>query len=196
MKQTAQLLVFVFSILLLITTPAVYAHTGVGSVTGFGAGFLHPLSGFDHLLAMVAVGLWAAQLGRNAVWMVPSTFVSVMILGSILGITGFHLPYIETGILVSILVLGIFIMLALKLPLVISMLVVGLFALFHGHAHGTEMPIAIGGLFYSMGFAGATALLHLSGIALGVTAQKLSMEKVTRFAGIAITVSGFYLMFS
>jgi urease accessory protein len=196
MKQTAQSLAFVSSVLLLITTQAVYAHTNVGPVTGFGAGFLHPLSGFDHLLAMVAVGLWAAQMGRNAVWMVPITFVSVMILGGILGIAGFHLPYIETGILVSILFLGVFITLALRLPLIISMLVVGIFAIFHGYAHGTEMPIAIGGLFYSMGFAGATALLHLSGIAMGVTAQKLSMEKVTRFAGVVITMSGFYLIFS
>jgi len=197
MKQiTTPLLALMSSIGLLLISNAVYAHTGVGLVTGFGTGLLHPISGVDHLLAMVAVGLWAAQLGKKAVWIVPSAFVSVMILGGVLGINGFHVPYIETGILVSVLILGIFIALALQLPLTISVLVVGLFALFHGHAHGTEMSTAIGGLFYVAGFACATALLHLSGIMLGWGFQKLSMDRITRFAGVAITMSGFYLIFS
>jgi len=197
MKQTVTPLFSLMSAIgLLLISNAVYAHTGVGLATGFGAGLLHPIGGFDHLLAMVAVGLWAVQMGKKAVWIVPSAFVSIMILGGVLGISGFYIPYIETGILASVLVLGLLITFAWKLPLTLSVLVVGLFAIFHGHAHGTEMPVAMGGLFYSVGFACATALLHLSGIALGMMAQKLSMEKVTRFAGVAITMSGCYLLFS
>jgi urease accessory protein len=195
MKQiSTPLFTLIFGMMWLFISNAVYAHTGVGAVSGFSAGFLHPIGGFDHLLAMIAVGLWAAQMGKKAVWMVPSAFVSVMILGGLLGMSGFYLPYIETGILASVFVLGVFIMLALKLPLTVSVLVVGLFAIFHGHAHGAEMPVEMGGLLYSVGFACATALLHLSGIGLGVLAQRLSMEKVTRFAGLAIVASGVYLV--
>lgn len=180
---------------LLVSTSAL-AHTGVGSTTGFSAGFTHPIGGMDHLLAMIAVGLWAAQMGSRAVWAVPSAFVSVMVVGGALGISGIHIPYIEAGILVSLLVLGILIALAWRLSLVVSMLLVGLFALFHGHAHGAEMPMVLEGISYSGGFALATALLHLAGIGLGVVLQKWSAEKVTRFAGVAITVSGFYLAFA
>lgn len=195
MTQTTKLLAL-SSTLLLLTTQVVYAHTGVGLTTGFNVGFLHPIGGFDHLLAMVAVGLWSTQRDRNAILMLPVTFIGIMILGGILGMAGFHLPYVETGILVSILILGIFTALALKLSLTVSMLVVGCFALFHGHAHGTEMPLIIDGLFYSIGFASATALLHLSGIALGITFQKFSIEKVTRFVGVTITMSSFYWLFT
>ncbi|NOQ52248.1 MAG: hypothetical protein GQ578_08560 [Desulfuromonadaceae bacterium] len=169
------------------------AHTGVGGTTGFGSGFGHPIGGADHLLAMLAVGLWAAQMAGRAIWAIPSAFVIVMILGGILGISGIPAPYVEEGILLSVLVLGILIATAFKFPLAISALIVGIFAVFHGHAHGTEMPLAIGGLSYSIGFSIATVLLHAFGIAIGVALQKLNIEKVVRFAGGAIAISGIYL---
>jgi urease accessory protein len=172
------------------------AHTGVGQTTGFAAGFIHPVGGADHLLAMIAVGLWATQMRGRAVWAVPGTFVIMMIAGGALGMSGVHIPYIEQGILVSVLVLGVLIAGAFKLPLAISGLLVGIFALFHGHAHGAEMPIDIGAVSYSAGFALATALLHAVGILAGTGMRKLNIEKFTRLAGCAIALSGVYLAVS
>ena len=173
-----------------------FAHTGVGQTTGFMHGFGHPVGGADHILAMVAVGLWAAQIGGRALWVVPCTFVSIMVLGGILGFSGVHAPFVEEGILVSILILGILIAGAFKLPLVYSSLLVGIFAIFHGHAHGAEMPESIGAASYAVGFALATAMLHLAGIGLGMLMKKINMQTVTRFAGAAIAVSGIYLAIS
>lgn len=172
------------------------AHTGTGQSTGFSAGFIHPAGGTDHLLAMLAVGLWAAQMGGRAAWAVPGTFVSMMIAGGVLGMSGVHMPYMEAGIVVSVLVLGVLIAGAFKLPLVISGMVVGIFAVFHGHAHGAEMPIAVGAVSYSAGFALATALLHAAGILAGTGLRKLNIEKITRFAGGAIALGGIYLAVS
>lgn len=169
------------------------AHTGVGETTGFMHGFGHPIGGADHLLAMVAVGLWAAQVGGRALWVVPCTFVGVMIIGGILGFTGVPVPFIEQGILLSVLILGVLIAGAFKLPLVYSALIVGLFAIFHGHAHGAEMPVALGAASYTFGFALATALLHLSGIGLGMLVSRINLPAVTRFAGGAIALGGVYL---
>ena len=173
-----------------------FAHTGVGQITGFMHGFGHPVGGADHILAMVAVGLWAAQIGGRALWVVPCTFVSIMVLGGILGFSGVLVPFVEEGILVSILILGILIAGAFKLPLVYSSLLVGIFAIFHGHAHGAEMPESIGAASYAVGFALATAMLHLAGIGLGMLMKKINMQTVTRFAGAAIAVSGIYLAIS
>lgn len=170
-----------------------FAHTGVGQTSGFIAGFSHPLGGVDHLLAMIAVGLWAAQMGGRAVLIVPGAFVSMMIVGGVLGMSGIHVPYIEEGILVSVFVLGILIAGAFRLPLVISGILVGVFAVFHGHAHGAEIPIAIGAVSYSASFALATALLHAVGILAGIGLRKLNIEKITRFAGCAIALGGIYL---
>lgn len=169
-----------------------FAHTGVGQTSGFIAGFSHPVGGADHLLAMIAVGLWAAQMGVRAVLAMPGAFVSMMIVGGVLGMSGVHVPYIEEGILISVLVLGVLIAGAFRLPLAISGILVGIFAVFHGHAHGAEMPIAIGAVSYSAGFALATALLHAVGILAGMGLQK----KITRFAGCAIALSGIYLAVS
>ena len=117
-----------------------HAHVGVGETSGFAHGFGHPLSGLDHICAMVAVGLWAAQMGGRAIWAVPLTFVTVMAFGGLLGMMHVDVPFIETGIVVSVLTLGVFIAAAVRLPLIASIIVVGLFAICHGHAHGAEMP--------------------------------------------------------
>lgn len=172
------------------------AHTGIGDTAGFWAGFGHPIGGADHLLAMVAVGLWAAQLGGKALWAVPGTFVAVMVAGAALGIAGLPVPYVEQGILVSVLVLGVLISAATQVPLAAGALIVGMFAIFHGHAHGAEMSPALGALSYSAGFALATALLHGTGIAFGIMLRKQNIERLTRIAGAAIAVGGVYLAVS
>ena len=166
------------------------AHPGHSHAGGFAGGLSHPLSGLDHILAMVAVGLWAAQLGGRSLWAVPASFVSLMIAGGALGMMGLPLPMVETGILVSVLVMGIFIATAARLPLAASMVIVGLFALFHGYAHGTEAPLAASGLSYGFGFVVATAMLHACGIALGLAAQKFLTASAVRFTGAAIALCG------
>jgi urease accessory protein len=169
------------------------AHTGVGETTGFMHGVAHPIGGLDHLLAMIAVGIWAAQVGGRALWIVPCTFVGVMILGGVLGFAGVPVPFIEQGILLSVLILGVLIAGALKLPLVYSALIVGFFAIFHGFAHGAEMPVAIAAASYTAGFALATATLHLAGMGLGMYMSRINLPAVSRFAGGAIALSGVYL---
>ena len=169
------------------------AHPGHGPANSFLSGLNHPLHGLDHILAMVAVGLWASQLGGRSLWAVPATFVGVMMAGGALGMMGLPLPLVETGILLSVLVLGVLIASAARLPLAASMGVVGLFALFHGYAHGTEIPLAASGLSYGFGFVAATTLLHASGIALGLAAQKMVTASAVRFAGVAIAICGLCL---
>jgi urease accessory protein len=171
----------------------VFAHTDVGPVTGFAAGFTHPIGGADHVLAMVAVGLWAAQLGGRARWIVPGAFLGAMVLAGALGIAGVTLPLVEAGVLASVLVLGVLITASLSVPAAVGSLLVAAFAVFHGHAHGTEMPLALGGLAYSAGFAAATAFLHASGITAGVLLKALGLRKVARAAGALIVVAGIFL---
>jgi urease accessory protein len=184
----------VFNIVIMFFLPGIaLAHTGVGETTGLMHGFAHPIGGADHLLAMVAVGLWAAQIGGRALWVVPCTFVGVMIVGGILGFTGVPVPFIEEGILLSVLIMGVLIAGAFRLPLVYSASIVGLFALFHGHAHGAEMPALITAASYTFGFAVATAILHLAGIGLGVFVSRIDLPAVSRFAGGAIALGGVYL---
>ncbi|MFT6985330.1 MAG: urease accessory protein [Psychromonas sp.] len=185
-----------FVSLLLLLPGAVFAHTGVGETTGFLHGLGHPIGGADHFIAMIAVGLWAVQIGGRALWAVPGTFVVVMILGGILGFSGVRVPFIEEGILVSVLILGVLIAGAFKLPLAYSVLIVGVFAIFHGNAHGAEMPATAIAALYIAGFALATAALHLAGIGLAVLMQKTNMQTVNRFAGGAIALSGIYLTLS
>lgn len=182
--------------LLLCLPSLAHAHVGVGQAGGFGHGFGHPLGGFDHICAMVAVGLWAAQTGGRAIWAVPLTFVTVMAFGGFLGMLHVGIPFIETGIVISVLTLGVFIAAAVRMPLIASILIVGLFATFHGHAHGEEMPETASGLAYAIGFVLATALLHAIGIGLGVGIQKISKPMVVRFAGVAIVLCGIYIWVS
>lgn len=169
------------------------AHTGVGDASGFLHGLSHPITGIDHLIAMVAVGLWAAQLGGRALWIVPTAFVSVMLLGGMAGFTGMVMPFIEEGILVSILVLGVLIAGAFKFPVPFSMSLVGFFALFHGFAHGAEMPASMGAASYSLGFAFATALLHIVGLVCGMALRRMNLDMLSRYAGGAIALGGIYL---
>ncbi len=189
MKQT----ISKFLVLFLFLPGIALAHTGIGQSTGFMHGFGHPIGGADHVLAMVAVGLWAAQIGGRALWVVPCTFVGVMVLGGVLGVTGVPVPCVDAGILVSILILGVLIAGAFKLHLVYSGIIVGMFAIFHGHAHGAEMPNSISAASYVVGFALATAMLHLAGIGLGMLMQKTNLQTVRRVAGGSIALSGIYL---
>lgn len=165
------------------------AHTGIGDTTGFAHGFFHPVGGADHLLAMIAVGLWGAQLGGRATWAMPATFVGVMMLGGMLGLNAIALPHIETGILISVVTLGLFAALAIRLPLILGTTIVALFAICHGYAHGAEMPHAAGAITYTAGFALATALLHLAGIGLG----RLRFAPLARIGGGAIALAGLWL---
>lgn len=176
-----------------LTPFLVQAHHLPGESNGFASGLGHPIHGLDHVLAMVAVGLWAAQLGGRAVWLVPAAFVILMTVGGALGMAGIHLPMVETGILTSVLVLGVLIAAAKRLPLVASMAVVGIFALFHGFAHGAEMPVSSSAFSYGLGFVLATALLHAAGVGLGLAMRKRATLPMIRFAGAAITVAGLCL---
>jgi urease accessory protein len=166
------------------------AHPGHAPGASFTHGFVHPMMGLDHLLAMLAVGLWAAQLGGRAAWLIPTAFVSVMTAGAGLGMSGVHLPLVEQGIIASVVVLGLLIATAARLPLAASAGLVGVFALFHGIAHGTEMPASASGFAYAAGFALATATLH----AIGLLAAKSTRVEWVRFAGAAIAVTAIALV--
>ena len=170
------------------------AHTSGLPHMDFATGLAHPLNGLDHILAMVAVGLWAAQLGGRALWLVPITFVLTMAAGGALGFLGISLPYVELGIAGSVLILGILVALASRLPLAASMALVGLFAIFHGYAHGAEMAVEASALWYSLGFMLATATLHASGIGVALAARQGLTAQLLRFGGAAIAASGVLLL--
>ncbi len=183
--------------MILLVPSLAQAHPGMpGHSHGFENGLLHPLAGLDHICAMVAVGLWAAQCGGRALWFVPLTFVSVMIIGGILGMGEINIPYVEQGIAASVLVMGIFIAAAIHLPLVASMAVVGVFALFHGYAHGAEMPETASGFTYGIGFIIGTISLHLAGIGLGVAGRRFASAQWIRYTGGAIAAYGVYFCFT
>jgi urease accessory protein len=171
---------------------AAMAHTGVGDVGGFAHGFWHPITGLDHVLAMVLIGVLAWQLGGRALWLVPATFVLVMAAGGALGVAGMALPLVELGIALSVVVLGAAVALGIRAPVSVAMGVAGLFAIFHGHAHGAEMPGDASGLAYGVGFMIATALLHLCGLGLGylVAAAGDRYAVVVRSAGGLAALAG------
>jgi urease accessory protein len=156
--------------ILVAMTGAAAAHPGHADANGFARGFMHPIGGLDHVLAMVAVGLYAALLGGRALWLVPATFVGVMALGGAAGAAGYSLPYTEIGIALSVVVLGLAVALRISVPTLAAMALAGVLAVFHGHAHGAEMPQNLSGYEYAAGFMLATALLHCAGIALGLGA--------------------------
>ncbi|HAB16572.1 MAG TPA: HupE/UreJ family protein [Verrucomicrobiota bacterium] len=183
-------------IALLVLAPSVAnAHPG-HPASGLAEGLAHPLTGLDHLLAMVAVGLWAAQIGGRARWIVPSAFVGTMVLGGAMGMSGVPVPWVEQGIVASVFVLGLLIALATKPKLSVTVPVVAAFALFHGHAHGTEMVSAATGLLYATGFALATAMLHLTGVGLGQVLAHQSRGDWLRLAGGGIALAGVVLAFN
>jgi len=166
------------------------AHVEAGRAEGFLAGLHHPVSGLDHVLAMVSVGLWGAQLGAPAIWLLPVTFPVVMALGGLLGLLGVPLPGVEIGIALSAIVLGLAVATAWRPPLLAAAVVVGLFAIFHGHAHGTELPAGASGLTYSLGFVAATGLLHACGIGIGTIHRWPSGKTILRIAGAAVAAAG------
>ena len=182
--------------LALAATPAL-AHTGVGAASGLAAGMIHPIAGLDHVLAMVTVGLFAGQMGGRALWLVPVTFVLVMALGGAVGVAGIDLPFVEAGIALSLVVLGAAVAFRLRAPVAVAMAVAGLFAVFHGHAHGGEMPQDAAGLAYGLGFMLATAGLHVAGIGFGSLAGRLARvqgAQAVRLAGAAVAVAGLGLL--
>ncbi len=171
------------------------AHEGGGHVGGFSSGFMHPLLGWDHVLAMVAVGLWGAFLGGSALWMLPIVFPFVMAIGGVLGIAGVDLPAVETGIALSAVILGSMVLAAARPPLWLAAVIVGVFAIFHGHAHGTELPEAVSPLAYSLGFVLATGLLHLCGIGFGFLVRWPAGRAIVRLGGGLIALGGAAFLF-
>ena len=188
MKGTPGLRISVALALTVIGEPAC-AHTG-SLAGGFAGGFMHPLFGPDHVVAMVAVGLWGAFLGVPAIWLLPIVFPLVMAAGGIAGILGLSLPGIEVGIALSAVVLGLMVLLAARPPLWVAALLVGVFAIFHGYAHGTELPPGADAVAYSAGFVIATGVLHLLGIAFGFIARWPAGRIAVRAAGGAIALAG------
>jgi len=166
------------------------AHTGDGIDTGFASGFWHPILGWDHVVAMVAVGLWAASLGGRAVWALPMVFPLVMVLGGILGVMAVPIPAIETGIALSGVVLGLLVALAVRAPVWAAAGIVGVFAIFHGHAHGTELPQAFSPYGYALGFVVGTGLLHAVGIGIGLLPRSGAGRAAVRGAGAAVALVG------
>ncbi len=188
MKKNPSKLLLTLSLLVLLPKLA-SAHILLGTSHGFTDGFLHPLTGWDHLLAMFAVGLWAAQHRGRAMWLIPSSFVGVMLLGGILGLAGVSVPGAQAAIALSVLALGGLVATMTRFRPSLSMMVVGLFALFHGYAHGHEMPAAAAALPFSVGFVLSTAFLHGLGIAAGLRLSR--QPRVLRWAGAAIAASSF-----
>lgn len=182
-------------LLVLAFAPAAQAHPGLPyHAHDFVNGLAHPFTGFDHICAMLAIGLWATQLGGRQLWIAPTVFVSVMAIGGAFGMAGIFIPFIEPGIAASVLILGILIAACVRLPLAAVIPLVGLFALFHGVAHGHETPPTASGLICGAGFVLATAFLHLCGIGVGLVMQKTSRAQTVRLAGSAITACGLYLI--
>jgi urease accessory protein len=178
------------------TSPAI-AHTGIGlfGESGFAAGFSHPLLGMDHLLAMLGIGIWGAQLGGRAIWAVPAAFLGVMIAGAGLALSGAMLPMVEFGIGGSVLVIGGLIAFGARLPLALAMGLAGLFALFHGHAHGTELPGFAHPAAYGAGFALATALLHGAGFGIAALLRAPAARLPLRVGGAMMAaIGGSYLL--
>ena len=173
---------------------AAYAHSIGTNAGGFLSGLAHPVFGPDHLLAMFAVGLWGAQIGGRSIWELPVAFPLIMALGGTLGIIGVPLPYTEILIAASMIVLGLAVALAWSPPSRLSIIVVGAFAIFHGHAHGVELPSSANPFAYAVGFVIATGLIHLAGIGFGLVLGKAMDGKVSRAAGAAISLAGVYYL--
>jgi len=179
----------------MLSTPAM-AHVIGPSGGGLAQGFTHPFSGLDHILAMVAVGLWASQLGRPAYWMLPLTFTAVMAVGAVLGIAGLPLQWVEIGIAGSVIILGTLVASALKPSLAASVALIGMFALMHGHSHGTELPQSASAVMYATGFLIATVVLHTIGLATGWASRQPPARVVLRTAGATIAAIGVLLLVS
>lgn len=185
---------FAAALPLMLVASVAAAHTD-SDVGGFISGFTHPILGWDHVIAMVAVGLWGAFLGKPAIYILPVVFPLVMAVGGALGVLGVPIPAVETGIALSGVVLGLLIAFAVRAPLWIAGVIVGVFAIFHGHAHGTELPDAANPFAYGIGFVIGTGLLHLGGIALGLLVGSAAGRIVVRAAGALIATVGAAFLF-
>ena len=178
------------AVMVLASAVTLSAHQQQGQAQGFLTGLRHPISGWDHVLAMIAVGLWGAQLGPPALWLLPITFPMMMAVGGFLGLVGIRLPGVEAGVGLSALLLGLMVAIEAKPKIAVAAVLVGAFAIFHGHAHGTELPAGQSGLMYSIGFVVATGCLHAVGIAIGLV-HKWPLGKVAlRMTGAAVAVAG------
>ena len=187
--------VLALGLMLGLSAPWAFAHgDGTQLAGGWLQGFLHPLQGLDHVVAMVGVGLWGVFLGAPAVWLLPVVFPLVMTLGGVLGIAGLPLPGVEIGIALSALVIGALVAMKSRPPLAVAVAVVAAFAIFHGHAHGTELPSATSPLAYSLGFVVSTGLLHLAGIAFALLVRWPAGEWAVRAGGGAIAAAGLFFL--
>jgi urease accessory protein len=183
-----------FAIAGLVLPQAVFAHEQVGVGGGLVSGFVHPLTGIDHLIAMVAVGIWGAQLGAPAIWVLPITFPLVMAVGGVLGILHVPLPMPEVMIALSALVLGAAVAVRMRLPFAAAAAIVAVFAIFHGYAHGAELPKSADPLAYGVGFVVSTGLLHLCGITIGTLTRWPSGERLIQGLGVVIALLGGYFL--
>ena len=181
-------------VLAILCAQPAFAHVQRGEAVGFLTGFLHPISGLDHVLAMVAVGLWGAQLGAPAMWVLPVAFPLVMAMGGMLGFIGVPVPGVEIGIAASAIMLGLAVMSEVRPPLLVAALLVGVFAIFHGYAHGTELPSGQSPLLYSFGFVAATGCLHAVGIGIGTIHRWIWGRRLLRVAGAIVTAGGIFFM--
>jgi len=178
----------------LVIASSAVGHEQQGQAAGFITGLLHPVSGLDHVLAMVAVGLWGAQLGAPAIWLLPVTFPLMMACGGFLGLVGVPLPGVEIAIATSAILLGAMVALQARPPLLVATLLVAFFAVFHGHAHGTELPAGQSGLLYSVGFVVATGLLHAVGISIGLIHRWAAGRILLRGAGLVVLLAGAFFL--
>lgn len=195
MRRTPLLIARAALPLAMVLAPAAaLGHEEAGQAAGFLAGLAHPVSGLDHVLAMVAVGLWGAVLGAPAVWMLPVAFPLVMAAGGLLGLLGMPLPGVEVGIAVSALILGALVLVESRPPPAVAAVIVAFFAIFHGHAHGTELPAGTSALLYSLGFVVSTGLLHASGIALGLLHRWPAGATAVRLAGGSVAIAGLFFL--
>ncbi|WP_428525563.1 HupE/UreJ family protein [Roseibium sp.] len=190
MRSRATVFSGIFVLVSLSLAAPALAHTGHGYGGGFISGFAHPILGWDHVAAMVAVGLWGAFLGAPSIWILPIVFPLVMAFGAVLGILGVPIPAVETGIALSAVVLGLMIALAVRAPIWVSAVLVGLFAIFHGYAHGTELPASANVFAYAIGFVLATGMLHMIGIAFGLLVKWPAGRIAVRSAGGVISLAG------
>jgi urease accessory protein len=197
MRRNRDLTRLGLSALLAMQATSALAHEGTHDHAGFAYGFMHPLGGLDHILAMVAVGVLAASIGGRALWAVPLSFVALMIFGGLLGMAGVAVPFVELGIALSIVVFGLALIVGRDWPVAAAMALVGAFAVFHGVAHGAEMPADASGVSYAAGFVAATALLHLAGIAVGLALGEIGRRtspRPTQLGGAAVALAGLMVL--
>jgi len=184
-------LLMIVALACLLPEPA-SAHLDGGALGGFRSGFTHPIIGIDHLLAMLAVGIWGAQMGGRNVWTLPVTFPLIMAAGGILGMSDFALPHVELGIALSVIVLGLAITFAWKAPEWTALMLIAVFAVFHGFAHGVELPLAVDPASYAIGFVVATGAIHVAGIGIGLLLGIPWRGQLAQALGVAIAVTGLY----